>query len=585
GSHRFEVWAPRAERVDVIVAGEPVGMEPVAHRRGWHAVEVAAAGPGIRYAFSLDGGPPRPDPRSASQPEGVHGPSEVVDHGAFAWTDHRWRGIPLAAAAVYELHVGTFTPAGTFDAVIDRLPHLVDLGVDTVELMPVNEFPGRRGWGYDGVDLFAPHHAYGGPDGLRRLVDACHRRGLAVIVDVVYNHLGPAGNYLAEFGPYFTDRYATPWGMAVNLDDAGSDEVRAFIVDNALMWLRDYHVDGLRVDAVHALFDRSARHILEQMAVEVEALQARLGRSLFVVAESDLNDPRVVARREVGGYGCDAQWSDDLHHALHTVLTGERDGYYEDFGELGQVATALRRAFVYAGDRSAHRDRAHGRAPAGIPGWRFLGYLQNHDQVGNRAQGERSAQLMSTGRLQVAAALVLTSPFVPMLFMGEEWGAGTPFQYFTDHDDPDLGEAVTAGRRREFAAFGWEPDEVPDPQDPATFDRSRLDWAEAELEPHAGLLEWHRRLLRLRRRHPELTDGRLDAVEVEVDEGAGGLVVRRGAITVAANVGKAPWAVPVPAGATVELSSCAGLDLSGPMCELPPDSVVIFRISPFDLYQ
>ncbi len=537
----FDVWAPNASRVDLVFGADRHPMVASASRPSWYEVEIPGAGAGTRYGFSLDGGPVRPDPRSPSQPDGVDGLSAVVDHASFSWSDSAWRGFPLASAIVYELHVGTFTEAGTFDGVIDKLPYLAELGIDAVELLPVNEFSGTRGWGYDGVDLFAPHSAYGGPDGLKRLVDACHEVGIGVILDVVYNHLGPAGNYLGEFGPYFTDKYATPWGLAVNLDDRDSDETRRFFLDNALLWLRDYHCDGLRIDAVHALVDTSALHLLEEMALEVEALQASTGRTLSLIAESDLNDPRVVARREVGGFGLDAQWSDDFHHALHTVLTGERSGYYADFGSLEQLATALRRAFVYAGDFAPDRGRRHGRVPSAIAGWRFFGYLQDHDQIGNRAQGDRSTHLMSTARLKIGAALVLCSPFVPMLFMGEEWGASTPFQYFTDHPDPDLGRAVNEGRRREFASFGWLPEDVPDPQDPATFERSRLDWTEPEQSPHAELLEWHRQLVRLRRSQPDLTDGRLDRVEVEVDEEQGRLSVRRGRCLLLVNLGSSPW--------------------------------------------
>ncbi|HVF74235.1 MAG TPA: malto-oligosyltrehalose trehalohydrolase [Acidimicrobiales bacterium] len=564
--HRFEVWAPAATRVDVEVGGRRVPMEPQAG--GWFAAEVDDAGPGVAYAFSVDGAEPVPDPRSPSQPEGVFGPSVIVDHDAFPWTDTGWRGIHLPSAVVYELHVGTFTSEGTFEAVIEKLDHLVELGVTAVELLPVNEFSGTRGWGYDGVDLYAPHHHYGGPEGLKLLVDACHHRGLGVIVDVVYNHLGPAGNFLGTFGPYFTDRYNTPWGDAVNLDGAGSDEVRTFFVDNALMLLRDYHFDALRIDAVHALLDTSAMHLLEEMALAVEALSTRLGRPLFLIAESDLNDPRVVQRREAGGYGIDAQWSDDFHHALHTVLTGERSGYYSEFGSMAQLATALRQAFVYAGTHSEHRNRRHGRLDPRLPGHRFLGYLQNHDQVGNRALGERSSMLMPPERLKVAAALVLTAPFVPMLFQGEEWGATTPFLYFTDHDDADLGAAVSEGRRSEFASFGWKPDDVPDPQDPATFQRSKLDWSTADDD----LLDWHRGLIALRRSVPGLLDYRLDAVDVDYDEVARWLVLRRPGVTVACNVGDS--AVDVAAAGDVVLS--AGEVKAGDgTVHLPPDSVAI----------
>jgi maltooligosyltrehalose trehalohydrolase len=527
----FRVWAPRAERVEVVAGETRLPMHDGGG--GWFDAEADVTD----YAFSLDGGPPRPDPRSPWQPDGVDGPSRVVDHEAFQWTDHSWKGVHLPSAVAYELHVGTFTPEGTFDAVIGRLDHLVDLGVDVVGLMPVAEFSGDRGWGYDGVDLYAPHHAYGGPDGLKRLVDACHATGIGVVLDVVYNHLGPAGNYLSEFGPYFTDKYATPWGEAVNLDGPDSDEVRRFFVDNALMWMRDYHVDGLRLDAVHAIVDASAVHLLEQLAIEVADLSAHVGRALHLIAESDLNDPRLIWRREAGGYGLDAQWSDDLHHALHAVLTGERSGYYADFGRLSQIATALRRAYVYAGEHSHFRRRRHGRPPGPVPGWRFLGYLQNHDQVGNRAAGERSSHLMSTERLKIGAALVATAPFVPMFFQGEEWGAATPFLYFTDHKDPELGRAVSHGRRREFASFGWDPEDVPDPQAEETFLRSKLDWAELDEPEHADMLAWHRSLIELRRRRPELGDGRMDLVQVEADDDAGTLVVRRGGVTVSVQLG------------------------------------------------
>jgi len=545
---------------------------------GWHEGEFAAPA-GTRYRYVLDGGDPLPDPRSPSQPEGIDGPSQVVDHAAFRWTDGTWTGAHLPSAVVYELHVGTFTPEGTFEAAASRLDHLVALGVTAVELMPVAEFSGDRGWGYDGVLLFAPHHAYGGPDGLKRLVDACHARGLAVVMDVVYNHLGPAGNHLARYGPYFTDRYRTPWGDAVNFDDSGSDEVRAFFVDNALMWLEDYHCDGLRIDAVHAIVDTSACHLLEELAVRVGEKAAVLGRRLFLIAESDLNDPRVVRERAAGGYGIDAQWSDDLHHSLHAMLTGERGGYYADFGSLAQLAYALGNVFVYDGRFSPFRGRRHGRPPTGLPGWRFLGYLQDHDQVGNRALGERSSALMSTGRLRVAAALVLLSPFVPMLFMGEEWGAGTPFQYFTDHPDPDLGRAVSEGRRREFAAFGWEPEDVPDPQAPTTFERSRLDWAEPDRPPHAGLLEWHRTLIALRRSVPDLGPGDPAAVRARWDEDGAWLVLERGRARIAVNLAAGATTLAVDASAVLAASE-DGVRLVGGAVTLPPDSVAVLATDP-----
>jgi len=572
----LSVWAPHAASVDLVLTSGRVTMQPVA--RGWWASTMAVAA-GTDYRFSVDGGDPLPDPRSPWQPAGVLGPSRTVDHETFAWTDAGWQAPPLASAVIYELHVGTFTPEGTFDAAIARLDRLRDLGVSHVEIMPVNEFPGTRGWGYDGADLFAPHHAYGGPDGLKRLVDACHARGLAVLIDVVYNHLGPTGNFLARFGPYFTSRYATPWGAAVNLDGAGSDGVRRFICDSALMWLRDYHVDGLRLDAVHALIDTSAVHILEQLAAEVDALEATLGRHLVLVAESDLNDPRVVRGRESGGYGIDAQWNDDFHHALHVALTGERNGYYEDFESLRHLAEALERTFVYRGAYSAHRKRVHGRAPDGLPAARFVHCMQNHDQIGNRARGERSSHLMSVARLKIAAALVLMPPYVPLLFQGEEWGATAPFQYFTQHEDPDLGRAVSEGRRREFAAFGWRDDDVPDPQAEETFVRSRLDWTEIAREPHASLLAWHRDLIALRRRGARGATN--ERPRARYDDKAGWLVVTFGAHAVACNLSPRGQHVPLGGGVfEILLASEDGVRVATNSVELPSDSVAILARAP-----
>ena len=572
-THEFRVWAPLPQRVEIVLGEQRIPMRRT--DGGWWACSAGQAGPGTDYAYGLDGGPPRPDPRSASQPRGIHGPSRVVDHSAFGWTDRGWRGVPLAGSVIYECHVGTFSEQGTFEGVIGHLGHLVDLGVDIIELLPVAEFPGRRGWGYDGVDLFAPHHAYGGPDGLKRLIDAAHAHGLGVLLDVVYNHLGPTGNYLPEFGPYFSARHQTNWGDAVNFDGPGSDEVRRFVIDNALMWLRDYHVDGLRLDAVHAIVDDSATHIIEALAVEVDALAAHAGRPLFLIAESDLNDPRFVRSRDAGGYGLAASWADEWHHALHAVLTGDVSGYYADFGPLGLLAKALRQAWVYDGTYSPYRQRVHGRPPVGLTGSQFVVAAQNHDQVGNRAAGERGTALMSDGRLRVAAALLLTSPFVPMLFQGEEWGACTPFQYFTDHEDAALGRIVSEGRRHEFATFGWDPADVPDPQDAATFERSRLDWAELRKEQHAGLLAWHRRLIALRRQVPALTDPRLDRVYTEYDQDVGWIVVRRGPVIVAGNLGRNTWTFPADPSAELLAASAPGVERTRQGLALPPDTVAI----------
>lgn len=571
----IEVWAPEASRVDLLLEGERHPMERT--DRGYWQAAVAADVSQIPYAFSIDGGDPRPDPRSERQPEGVHGPSLRVRHGEFRWSDTGFQQVPLSRALVYELHPGTFTDRGTLEAAAGRLDYLVDLGVTHVELMPLAAASGSRGWGYDGVNLFAPHEAYGGPDGVKRFVDEAHGKGLAVLVDVVYNHLGPEGNYLHEFGPYFTDRYRTPWGSAVNLDGPGSDEVRRFFIDNARMWLRDYHADGLRVDAVHAFYDKSALNFLEELGSSVHRLEGELGRRLIVIAESDLNDPQVVRSTEAGGYGLRAQWSDDFHHAIHALVTGERWGYYEDFGALGMVAYALERNYVFDGAYQSSRGCRHGRFAADLPPDRFLGYIQNHDQVGNRARGERLSHIAGTEAQKVAAAVYLFSPFVPMLFQGEEWAASTPFLYFTDHQDPDLGEAVREGRQREFS---FQSSDVPDPQSPETAADSVLRWSERETSPHAEMLTWYRVLITLRRTWPELAAGRRDDMAVESDEDAATLSVRRGRLSLYCNFSQSPRAFPEAgeereAGGGPEAGSGSGsviiLAASSSDVELKPD--------------
>jgi maltooligosyltrehalose trehalohydrolase len=578
------VWAPDAGRVDVEVAGEVSPMSPVEGRPGWWAAE-APAPAGTDYAFRLDGGEPLADPRSPRQPYGPDGASRTYDQDAFAWTDGRWRGAPLGGAVIYELHVGTFTRAGTLDAALARLDHLVSLGVSVVELMPVAAFPGEHGWGYDGIGLWAVHEPYGGPDALKRFVDACHGRGLAVFLDVVYNHVGP-GNKLASFGPYFTDVYTTPWGPAVNLDQAWSDDVRSFIVGNALMWLRDYHVDGLRLDAVHAFQDHRAVHLLEELAVAVDGLAASSGRSLVLVAESDLNDPRLITPRAAGGYGLSAQWDDDFHHTVHALVTGERQGYYGDFGAIAGVAKVLAKAYFHNGTWSSFRNRTHGR-PVDVlstPAYRFVVFDADHDQVGNRAVGDRlpatlAARPHRDGLLRIAAGLVLTAPFTPMLFMGEEWGADTPWQYFTDHTDPFFAEAVSNGRRSEFARHGWSFAQVPDPQDKETFLRSKLDWGQLAREPYESLLGWYRSLLALRRSRPEFTDPRLDQARVSYDEAARWVLVHRGALRVAANLGDGPVDVPLGSGAAgpgvLLLGSDPGISVRPDAIGLPPASFAV----------
>jgi len=574
----FGVWAPAAERVELEAAGGRRPMAPAAGQ-GWWQAELPAAGRDVDYAFRLDGGEPLPDPRSPRQPFGSQGVSRTYDHSAFRWTDRGWRGGPLHGSVIYELHIGTFTPEGTFDAAARRLDHLRELGVDTVELMPVAAFPGSHGWGYDGINLWAVHEPYGGPDGLKRFVDACHARRLAVFLDVVYNHVG-VGNRLAAFGPYFTDAHVTPWGPAVNLDQPGSDEVRDFLIGNALMWLRDYHLDGLRLDAVHALEDRRALHFLEELAAEVQALAALLNRELVLIAESDANDPRLVTSREAGGYGLAAQWSDDFHHAVHAAVTGERQGYYGDFGSLAALAKTLTRVFFHDGVWSAFRGRTHGRQVDvfRVPAHRFLGYLQDHDQVGNRAAGDRISAAVPSDLVKVGAGLILTAPYTPMLFMGEEWGASTPWQYFTDHTDPGLARAVTQGRRAEFADFGWGAAEVPDPQDEATFLRSKLDWSELEQGCHAELLQWYRELIELRRARPELTDPRLGRVHVDYDEAERWLVVRRGRLRVVANLG--PRGQPVPLDrpvAEVLAASVPGVTTDSGVLTVPATSITVIE--------
>ena len=576
--HVFEVWAPQARTVEVKIGDAKF---PLARKeRGWWSGEVATAGPGTDYGFVLDGlEPPLPDPRTRWQPNGVHGESRVVDDAAFRWSDRGWQSPPLSSALIYELHVGTFTPGRNFKAVESHLDYLKELGVTHVELMPIANFPGKRGWGYDGVDLYAPFDAYGEPDDLKHLVNACHGKGLAVLLDVVYNHLGPVGNYLGKFGPYFTSNHSTPWGDAVNFEEAGASEVRRFLIDNALMWLRDYHLDGLRLDAVHSFNDRSAIHFLEQLAGEVRRLEAAVGKHFMLIAESDLNDPRIVKAEEAGGYGLDAQWSDDFHHALFSVISGEREGYYADFGTLADLAKSLRHVFVYDGNYSEYRGRNHGRQVVGLSGHRFVGFVQNHDQVGNRAQGERVSHEAGVGRAKIAAALVLTAPFVPMLFQGEEFGASAPFLYFTDYDDPELGRMISEGRKKEFVAFGWSPEEIPDPQSEETFTRSRLNWSELSDEPHASLLQWHKDLIALRRSRSELSDGNLNAVHVRFDEQAQWLVLERGALRIACNLGREPVEVEIGSGAHVLLASDESISLSGTNINLGPDSVAVLEVA------
>jgi maltooligosyltrehalose trehalohydrolase len=570
----FCVWAPDSRTVEVhIVEPEDRRVPMEACSRGYHYATVASAGPGTRYLYVLEGNRERPDPASRFQPQGVHGPSEVTC-SEYPWTDSGWHGLPLAKYIFYELHVGTFSPEGTFDGAARLLDYLVELGVTAVELMPLAQFPGCRNWGYDGVYPFAVQNCYGAPLGLKRFVDACHNRGLAVVIDVVCNHLGPEGNYVAEFGPYFTDRHKTPWGRAMNFDGPGSDEVRRYFIENAVYWVEEYHADGLRLDAVHAMFDHSARHFLDELGREVKRSAAKLHRRIYVILESDLNDTRLVRSEAVGGYGLDAQWNDDFHHALHTILTGESNGYYQDFGDLSQLVKAYREGFVYTGQYSPSRQRRHGDCSRALPAGKLVVFSQNHDQVGNRMLGERLSHLVPFEAAKLAAGVVLLSPFLPLLFMGEEYGETAPFEYFVSHSAPQLIEAVRKGRRKEFAGFLSDVDS-PDPQDEATFLRCKLNHHLRREGEHRQLFELYRELIRLRKTHPALA--RLDKEDMDVfgNEKRGLLSVRRWSgeseVLSVFHFGEAQWhfCLPVPAGSWQRLIDSADARWGGAGVSVP----------------
>jgi maltooligosyltrehalose trehalohydrolase len=576
--HQFEIWAPRVSKIAVKVNDLSLPMRGP-DEEGWWRLCVEEAGAGTDYGFIVnDEVTVYPDPRSLLQPDGVHGLSRVYDQSAFAWTDARYQPPPLSSAVVYELHVGTFTPEGTLDAAIDKLAYLKVLGITHVELMPVAAFAGHHGWGYDGVALFAVHEPYGGPDALKRFVDAAHASGLAVLLDVVYNHFGPSGNYTGKFGPYTIDAHHTPWGGAVNLESQWAHQVRRFFCDNALMWMRDFHMDGLRLDAVHAFVDRSAIHFLEQLSVETKQLEASLGRGKVLIAESDSNDPRIVTAREAGGFGIDAQWSDDFHHSLFALLyPGKAEGYYIDFGSLRQLAKAIEHTFVYDGIFSRYRKRVHGRPPRDLSQHRFLGYIQNHDQVGNRAVGERLHENVGFERAKIAAAIVFLSPFVPMIFQGEEWAASSPFQYFADHEDPELAGAVSEGRRKEFEAFGWAPGSIPDPEKPETYLRSKLRWDEAGEGQHAEMQAWYRELIRLRRQTPSLNRGEPGNAQVMFAEAGRWFTLKRGEIQVHCNLGTHEHRFPTPVGSSLLLASHPGIAIRDSVVPVPPDTAAIVR--------
>ncbi len=577
--HTFTVWAPTPASVAVKIGEKSYPMNGP-NDKGYWSVTVDGAGPGTDYAFLLDDdGTAYPDPRSTWQPKGVHGPSRVYDQTAFHWDDATWQGPPLSGAVIYELHIGTFTPEGTFDAAGEKLKYLYDLGITHVEVMPVAEAAGNRGWGYDGVDLFASSSCYGGPDAFKRFVNACHIQGIGVILDVVYNHFGPVGNYTSKFGPYATDKHKTPWGDAVNLEDRGSDEVRKFFFDNALMWMREFHVDGLRLDAIHELVDRSAVHFLEQLAANVDNLSATVGRRLVLIAESDLNNPCIVRPIEANGYGMDAQWTDDFHHALFTLLHVEDDkskGYYSDFGEFECLAKSMKDMFVYDGIYSEYRNRKHGRPVDSLSAHHFIGFIQNHDQVGNRATGDRLEHIVGVARTKVALGIVMTAPFIPMLFQGEEFAASTPFLYFADHEDPEMARLVSEGRRKEFAAFGWDETQIPNPEDMSTFTSSRLNWSEITDPKQQDMLEWTTRLIHIRRNSVSLNDGDRGHLKVHFSEEKKWLRVDRNLVSIFANLGDEACEFKVGKEYELRLASVAETTRLADGCvTVPPDGFVI----------
>ena len=571
----FEVWAPRATKVTLVLGAEGIAL----HDAGggwWSPRDRAQWVDDVDYGYLIDDSTtPLPDPRSRRQPDGVHGLSRSFDTGTYRWRDTAWAGRKLAGSTIYELHIGTYTPEGTLDSAIARLDHLVELGIDFVEVLPVNGFNGTHNWGYDGVLWYTVHEGYGGPAAYQRFVDACHERGLGVIQDVVYNHLGPSGNYLPQFGPYLDDSSSNTWGTSVNLAES---EVREYIVGNALMWMTDYHVDGLRLDAVHALVDHSDKHLLEEMAERIDDLSESIGRPLALIAESDLNDPKLITPRSEGGYGLTAQWSDDYHHAAHVNLTGETTGYYEDFDSLEALAKTMTRGFFHDGTYSSFRERNHGVQidREVVPTWRLVTFTQDHDQIGNRAIGDRLSVNLDADQQAIAAVVTILGPFTPMLFMGQEWGATTPWQFFTSHPEPELGKATADGRIAEFEKMGWDPDSVPDPQDPATFTNSKLDWKELVEPAHARLYSLYRDLIALRRTLPGLTDPAFDSVTCEFDDSVKWFRMDRPGASVLINFSALPLDVPAPTGDVLLATSGRPVASSGSIA-LTAYSAVVLR--------
>ncbi|WP_035774896.1 malto-oligosyltrehalose trehalohydrolase [Arthrobacter sp. H5] len=579
-SKRFDVWASKPSAVTLVANGEHIPM--VRGDGHWWSAPDAPLSGDVDYGYLLDGvDTPVPNPRSRRQPDGVHGLSQTFDPGAHQWQDAAWVSPGMNGGVIYEMHIGTFTPAGTLDSAIAKLDYLVELGVDFVELLPVNAFNGTHNWGYDGVLWFAVQETYGGPAAYQRFVDAAHQRGIGVIQDVVHNHLGPSGNYLTQFAPYLTEGMSNTWGDSLNLDGPFSDEVRDYVTDNILMWFRDFHVDGLRLDAVHALHDERAVHILEEFAAATDLCSSELGKPLFLIAESDLNNPRLISSRSRGGYGLAGQWSDDFHHAVHVNLTGETAGYYSDFDSVGALAKVFTDGFFHNGTYSSFRERHHGRAidASVISAHQLVVCTQNHDQIGNRAAGDRLSATLGYEQLAQAAVLNLAGPFTPMLFMGEEYGATTPWPFFTSHPEPELGKATAEGRLREFERMGWDPDTVPNPQDPATFASAKLDWAETEVAAHARLLGVYRALIQLRRDEPDLRDPDFGAVSVDFSEDQRWLILRRGALAVVVNLSDVEREVSVEA-VTVLLSTVPGEALLPGSVRLPAHGAVVASTLP-----
>ncbi|MBF0502081.1 MAG: malto-oligosyltrehalose trehalohydrolase [Candidatus Riflebacteria bacterium] len=499
---QFRIWAPCCPELKIKIGSTNPRISSM-HKKenGYFELEVAENLASQEYSFILPNGDERPDPTSFFQPRGVHNPSQVIDHQTFSWTDKEWKGLHPKDLIIYELHVGTFSPSGNLAGVQEKISHLKDLGINAIELMPLSQFPGSRNWGYDGVHPFSVQNSYGSVNDLKKLVDACHHVGIAVILDLVYNHLGPEGNYLGQFGPYFTDRYKTPWGWAINYDGPRSDEVRAYFFQNALYWFEQFHIDALRLDAIHTIFDFGAKHFLQELQEYVRDFSEKFSRSCFLIAESDLNDTRIIDPADRGGYALDAQWSDDFHHCLHTLVTGEKLGYYEDFGALTQFAKCLSEGFVYSWEYSPHRKKHFGSSSKHCPSHKFVVCTQNHDQVGNRMLGERLSSLVSFEAQKMLAAQLLTAPFIPMLFMGEEWAETAPFLFFVSHQDDNLVQAVREGRKKEFVAFRWKG-EPPDPQSEDTFTTSRLHWELRTADRNRAMLDWYKYLIHWRKTNP-----------------------------------------------------------------------------------